>query len=93
MRGSAIYQLALWRAAWKTALMRNTASLIIGIVALGLALIAFIPFLGWANWFIIPVAIIGLALGLSSGQTSGRNLNALVIAVGLFRLWIGWGII
>ena len=39
--------------------MFNIASLIIGFVALIFALIAFIPLLGWANWLIIPLAIIG----------------------------------
>ena len=39
--------------------MLNLVSLIIGIVALVCAAIAFIPFLGWANWLIIPLAVIG----------------------------------
>ena len=39
--------------------MFNLVSLIIGIVALICALVAFIPLLGWANWLIIPLAIIG----------------------------------
>ena len=41
--------------------MFNLASLIIGIVALIGALIAFLPLLGWANWLIIPLAIVGAA--------------------------------
>jgi hypothetical protein len=73
--------------------MRNTASLIIGVIALLLALVAFLPLLGAANWLIVPLAIVGLALGLASEETSGRNLNALVILVGVFRLWLGWGIL
>jgi hypothetical protein len=36
--------------------MFNLVSLIIGAVALLFALIAFLPFLGWANWLIIPLA-------------------------------------
>jgi len=39
--------------------MFNIVSLIIGFVALILAVIAFIPLLGWANWLIIPLAVIG----------------------------------
>jgi hypothetical protein len=85
--------LALFKFQWNMMMMRNTASLAIGLIALLLAVVAFLPLLGWANWFIVPIAVVGLALGLSSEQTSGRNLNALVIAVGVFRLWIGWGII
>ena len=36
--------------------MLNLVSLLIGVVALVFALIAFLPLLGWANWFIIPLA-------------------------------------
>ena len=74
-------------------MMRNTISLIIGAIALLLALVAFIPLLGWANWVIIPMAIVGLAFGAMSDKTSGRNLNIVVIAAGLLRLWLGGGII
>ena len=72
--------------------MFNLVSLIIGAVALIFALIAFIPFLGWANWLIIPLAIIGAAVGMLSRGTAGRNLNLLVIIVGVVRLMIGGGI-
>ncbi len=73
--------------------MRNTISLIIGGIALIFALIAFLPLLGWANWVIIPMAVVGLAFGAMSDRTSGRNLNIVVIAVGLLRLWLGGGIL
>ena len=43
--------------------MLNIGSLVIGAIALVLAVFAFIPLLGWANWVIIPFAVIGLALG------------------------------
>lgn len=73
--------------------MFNLVSLIIGAVALIFALIAFIPFLGWANWLIIPLAIIGAAVGMLSRGTAGRNLNLLVIVVGVVRLMLGGGIL
>jgi len=73
--------------------MFNVLSLIIGFVALVLAVIAFIPLLGWANWLIIPLAVIGAGLGLMSKGTAGRNLNLFVIVVGAFRLILGGGII
>jgi hypothetical protein len=72
--------------------MFNVASLIIGFVALICALVAFLPLLGWLNWLIIPLAIIGAVVGLISRGTAGRNLNLLVIAVGVIRLMIGGGI-
>lgn len=73
--------------------MRNTLSLIIGAIALLLVIIAFIPLLGWANWFIIPLAIVGLAFGAMSDRTSGRNLNLVVIAAGIVRLMLGGGLL
>ncbi len=72
--------------------MRNIISILIGIVALILVIPAFIPLLGWANWLIIPVAIVGLAIGATSDRTSGRNLNIVVIAVGVGRLMLGGGL-
>ena len=73
--------------------MFNVVSLIIGAVALLLALIAFIPLLGWANWFIIPLAIIGAGVGMVGRGTAGRNLNIFVIVVGVLRLMLGGGIL
>ena len=73
--------------------MFNIASIIIGVVALIGALIAFLPLLGWANWLIIPLAIVGAAVGVLSRSTSGRNLNLLVIVIGVVRLMLGGGIL
>jgi hypothetical protein len=72
--------------------MLNILSLIVGAISLFLALFAFLPLLGWANWFILPLAILGLALGALSDRTSGRNLNLVVIVVGIVRLSLGGGI-
>jgi hypothetical protein len=73
--------------------MFNIASLIIGFVALIFALIAFIPLLGWANWLIVPLAIIGAVAGMISRRTAGRNLNLFVIVIGVVRLMLGGGIL
>ena len=73
--------------------MRNLISILIGIVALILVIPACIPPLGAANWIIIPIAIIGLAIGAMSDRTSGRNLNIVVIAVGVIRLMLGGGLV
>jgi hypothetical protein len=73
--------------------MFNLVSLIIGAVALLFALIAFLPLLGWANWLIIPLAIIGAVIGMISRGTAGRNLNLFVIVVGVVRLMLGGGIL
>lgn len=73
--------------------MLNLVSLIIGAVALLLAVVAFLPLLGWANWLIIPLALIGAAVGMASRSTAGRNLNLFVILVGVVRLSLGGGIL
>ena len=73
--------------------MLNIVSLIIGLVALVCAAVAFIPLLGWANWLIIPLAVIGAGIGAVSSSNGGRNLNLFVIVVGIVRLMIGGGIL
>lgn len=74
--------------------MLNLVSLTIGVVALVFVVIAFLPFLGLLNWFVIPLAIIGAAIGaMSSGGRAGLNLNVLVIVVGTLRLILGGGIL
>ncbi len=72
--------------------MFNVVSLLIGFVALILAVVAFLPLLGWANWLIIPLAVIGAGVGMISAGKAGRNLNLFVIVVGIVRLMIGGGL-
>ena len=73
--------------------MLNVASLIIGVIALMFAVVAFVPFLGWANWLIIPLAVVGAAIGLGASSKAGRNLNIFVIVIGVIRLMLGGGIL
>jgi hypothetical protein len=73
--------------------MFNLVSIIIGFVALVFAVVAFLPLLGWANWLIIPLAIIGAVVGMISRGTAGRNLNLFVIVIGVVRLMLGGGIL
>lgn len=72
--------------------MLNVISILIGFVALVLAIPAFLPLLGWANWLVIPIAVVGLALGAMSSSKAGRNLNIVVIVIGVLRLMLGGGI-
>ncbi|MEO5640364.1 MAG: hypothetical protein ABIQ98_01195 [Sphingomicrobium sp.] len=72
--------------------MLNLVSLIIGLVAFLFALVAFVPLLGALNWLIVPLAIIGAVIGSMSGSRSGRNVNLVVIVVGILRLMLGHGI-
>ena len=73
--------------------MSNLISLIIGVVALLFALVAFLPLLGWANWLIIPLAIVGAVIGAVGPAATGRNLNLFVIVIGVARLSLGGGIL
>ena len=72
--------------------MLNLVSLIIGGVALLLAIPAFLPILALAYYLIIPLAIVGAIVGAMSSQTSGRNLNLFVIVVGVLRLMLTGGL-
>lgn len=73
--------------------MFNILSILIGLFALLCAIPAFIPFLGALNWIVVPIAVIGLVVGLFSSRTLGRNLNIVVIVIGVVRLMLGGGII
>lgn len=73
--------------------MLNIASILFGLLALFMAIPSTIPFLGWGNWFVLPVALVGLALGAMSSRNSGRNLCLIVLLVAILRLTIGGGLI
>lgn len=72
--------------------MLNIVSVLIGLLVLVLALVGFVPLLGWLNWLIIPLAIVGAAVGALSSSNSGRNLNLLLIVICAIRLSLGGGI-
>ncbi len=72
--------------------MFNLVSIGIGAFAMLGAFVAFVPLLGWLNWFVIPFAAVGLAFGAVSDGRAGRNLNIVVIVVAVLRLMIGGGI-
>lgn len=73
--------------------MLNLISLVIGAVALVFAVVALLPLLGWANWLVVPLVILGAAIGAMSSGTAGRNLNIVVIDIGVVRLMLGGGIV
>jgi hypothetical protein len=62
--------------------------------------IAFLPFLGWMNWGIIPFAIVGLVISIvgtaNARKSKGLGLAAIIlcciaIVLGALRLSIGGG--
>lgn len=72
--------------------MLNLFSILFGIVSLVIVIPATIPFLGWANWFALPLIVIGIVLGQISSSNSGRNFNLIVLLVAAVRLTLGGGI-
>jgi len=72
--------------------MFNIVSILIGLFALLCAIPAFIPFLGALNWIVVPIAVVGLVFGVLSSHNTGRNLNIVVIVIGVIRLMLGGGI-
>jgi len=77
-------------------------SLIMGILAMMGAFVAFLPLLGWMNWGVVPFAVIGLVIGIITTATAKRDrgigiagiaLCAIAIVIGTVRLIIGFGVI
>jgi hypothetical protein len=78
-------------------------SVVWGILAMVWMVLALIPLLGWANWLLIPFAVVGAiiaAIGIlfTSSQHRGRAkagllINGIVIVVAIVRLGIGGGVI
>ena len=64
----------------------------IGLITLVLAVVAFLPLLGWLNWVVIPIGIVGAAVGALSAANGGRNLNVLLVVICSLRLMLGHGI-
>jgi hypothetical protein len=72
--------------------MFNALSILVGLVALLLAIPSTIPLLGWGNWFVLPIAMLGIGLGALSRHTGGRNFCLVVFVIAVLRLMLGGGI-
>jgi len=73
--------------------MLNIVSILIGLVALLLAIPSAIPFLGLGNWLVLPIALVGAGIGALSRSNSGRNLCLIVFVLASLRLMLGGGVI
>ena len=73
--------------------MLNFLSIIFGILALVIVIPSTIPFLGWGNWFALPLGVAGLGLGALSSSNGGRNFCLVVLGIAAVRLSMGGGII
>ena len=72
--------------------MFNLISILIGLVALILAIPSEIPFLGWGNWIVLPIALVGIGFGALSRSNKGRNFCLVVFAIAIIQLMLGGGI-
>jgi hypothetical protein len=72
--------------------MLNFISILFGLVALLLAIPSTIPFLGWGNWFVLPIAVVGAGIGMLSRRNGGRNFCLIVFAIAVVRLMLGGGV-
>lgn len=70
----------------------NLISILIGLVALVVALVGLIPLVGIVNWVAIPIALVGLLVGTFAVAKSGRNFNLIVLGIAVVRLFLGGGI-
>jgi hypothetical protein len=61
--------------------MLNILSILLGLLTLALGPPAFLPLLGWAYWFVLPIAVVGAALGALSRHNGGRNLNLVLLLI------------
>ena len=73
--------------------MLNILSFIFGLLSLVIVIPATIPLLGWANWFALPLVVIGVVLGQLSSSNAGRNFCLVVLLIAAIRLTLGGGII
>ena len=73
--------------------MLNLTSILLGLVALLMAIPSAIPFLGWGNWIGLPIAILGAGLGALSSKNGGRNFCLVVLLIAAVRLSLGGGIL
>jgi len=72
--------------------MLNIISILIALVATLLAIPSAIPFFGWGNWIVLPIAVVGIGLGALSRSNHGRNFCLVVFVVACLRLMLGGGI-
>jgi len=73
--------------------MLSLLSILIGTIALVLAIPAIIPGLGWANWLIVPFALFGALIGQFASGSGARNYCLAVAAFAMLRLWVGGGLL
>jgi len=70
----------------------NILSKLIGIIAFVIMLLGLMPLLGLLNLIALPIAILGLIIGIFAKNNGGLILNSFVIIVAIMRLFVGGGV-
>ncbi|WP_300597187.1 hypothetical protein [Niabella sp.] len=73
--------------------MMKIICVLFALIASILAVVAFIPLLGWLYWVVIPIGILSLIFSVIGGSSTGKTLSIIVILVGIFRLMLGGGVL
>lgn len=73
--------------------MFNLIAIFFGIVGLALAIPSTLPLLGWGNWLVLPIVVIGIGFGALSSSNGGRNFCLVVFLIAVVRLMLGGGLI
>ena len=73
--------------------MLNLLAYLFGAISLVIVIPATIPLLGWANWFALPLIVLGAVLGQMSSKNGGRNFCLIVLLIAALRLMLGGGLI
>lgn len=72
--------------------MLNILSILTGLVAVLFVIPGLIPLFGWVNYAAIPIAVVGLLMGVLSRSNTGRNFNIAILIIAVVRLSLGGGI-
>ena len=73
--------------------MFNILAILIGLLSLVIVIPAQIPVLGWANWFALPLIVIGIVIGQLSSSNGGRNFCLVIFLIAAVRLSLGGGVL
>ena len=73
--------------------MLNALAYLVGLLSLVIVIPAQLPLLGAANWFALPLIVIGIIIGALSSKDGGRNFCLIVLLIAVVRLMLGGGIL
>lgn len=73
--------------------MLKLVSLIIALVVFAITLAGLVPLLGWLNWIGLLLGTLGGFTGALSKNKAGLVVNAMLMSIAAFRLFLGGGIL